>query len=73
MSGEKQAERERFRGAEWTGERLVFFLILFLTFDRGWGFICNEKDNNWIMSLSKFHPREDPNNRFLDAGAFLCI
>lgn len=65
MSGEKQAGRERFRGAERTGKRPVFFLVLFLTSDGGWGFIYNEKDNTWIMSLFKFHPREDPNNAVL--------
>lgn len=62
MSGEKQAGRERFRGAERTGRRPVFFLVLVLTSDGGWGFIYNEKDNTWITSLFKFHPREDPNN-----------
>lgn len=53
MSWEKQAERGE---AERTGERLVFFLVLFLTFDGGKGFIRNEKDNNWIMSLFKISP-----------------
>lgn len=51
----------------------MFFLVLFLTSDGGWGFICNEKDNTWITSFFKFHPREDPNMRFLDTGAFSCI
>lgn len=51
----------------------MFFLVLFLTFDGGWGFVCNEKDNSWIASLFKFHPPEDSNNRFLDVGGFSCI
>lgn len=72
MSGEKQAGRERFRGAERTGERPAFFRVSFLTSDRGWGFVYNKKDNTWITSLFKIHPREDPNNEVFGYGR-ICV
>lgn len=68
MSGgktDREGMIQRIR-ADW-GEAGVF-LVLFLTFGGGWGFIYNEKDNNWITRLVKFYPREHPNNEVFGFG-----
>lgn len=51
----------------------MFSLSVFFEVWGGWGFVYNEKDNNWMMILFSFHPWEDQHSRFLDIDAFPCI